>query len=282
MGKGKTTIEDPGAYSEEEFQKAKETILSALTMEPRLAPSLHPVAVLLGGQSGAGKTTLHGLMRDYFSGNQVTVNGDGFRSYHPRYRQLDKEYGPESVNYTAKWAGAMTEAVVEALSMVGYNLAVEGTLRTAEVPTKTATLLKERGYRVFLAVMAVKPEISLVSCQIRYEQMRIAGTVPRATDPKHHNLIIRQIVSNMRILEQSDLFEGIYLVNRAKEVLYPKEGLEGKASDALEQVLFGAWSREESIHYDHLKQQYEALQMQAAKGAPTRRKAALRRTSPRK
>ncbi len=282
MGKGKTTIEDPGAYSEEEFQKAKETILSALTMEPRLAPSLHPVAVLLGGQSGAGKTTLHGLMRDYFSGNQVTVNGDGFRSYHPRYRQLDKEYGPESVNYTAKWAGAMTEAVVEALSMVGYNLAVEGTLRTAEVPTKTATLLKERGYRVFLAVMAVKPEISLVSCQIRYEQMRIAGTVPRATDPEHHNLIIRQIVSNMRVLEQSDLFEGIYLVNRAKEVLYPKEGLEGKASDALEQVLFGAWSREESIHYDHLKQQYEALQMQAAKGAPTRRKAALRRTSPRK
>lgn len=282
MGKGKTTIEDPGAYSEEEFQKAKETILSALTMEPRLAPSLYPVAVLLGGQSGAGKTTLHGLMRDYFSGNQVTVNGDGFRSYHPRYRQLDKEYGPESVNYTAKWAGAMTEAVVEALSMVGYNLAVEGTLRTAEVPTKTATLLKERGYRVFLAVMAVKPEISLVSCQIRYEQMRIAGTVPRATDPEHHNLIIRQIVSNMRVLEQSDLFEGIYLVNRAKEVLYPKEGLEGKASDALEQVLFGAWSREESIHYDHLKQQYEALQMQAAKGAPTRRKAALRRTSPRK
>ena len=282
MGKGKTTIEDPGAYSEEEFQKAKETILSALTMEPRLAPSLYPVAVLLGGQSGAGKTTLHGLMRDYFSGNQVTVNGDGFRSYHPRYRQLDKEYGPESVNYTAKWAGAMTEAVVEALSMVGYNLAVEGTLRTAEVPTKTATLLKERGYRVFLAVMAVKPEISLVSCQNRYEQMRIAGTVPRATDPEHHNLIIRQIVSNMRVLEQSDLFEGIYLVNRAKEVLYPKEGLEGKASDALEQVLFGAWSREESIHYDHLKQQYEALQVQAAKGAPTRRKAALRRTSPRK
>ncbi len=278
MGKGKTTIEDPGTYSEEEFQKAKESILSALTMEPRLAPSLHPIAVLLGGQSGAGKTTLHGLMRDYFSGNQVTVNGDGFRSYHPRYRQLDKEYGPESVNYTAKWAGSMTEAVVEALSLVGYNLAVEGTLRTAEVPTKTATLLKERGYRVFLAVMAVKPEISLVSCQIRYEQMRIAGTVPRATDPEHHNLIIRQIVSNMRVLEQSDLFEGIYLVNRAKEVLYPEEGLEGKASDALEQVLFGAWSREESIHYDYLKSQLETLQLQAAKGKAARR----RPTSPRR
>ena len=271
-----------GEYSSEEFEQAKANILSRLTLSPVVMPSNSPQAFLLGGQSGAGKTTLHGMIQERFGYNVIVVNGDGFRSYHPRYRQLDKEYGPESVNYTAKWAGAMTEAVVEALSMVGYNLAVEGTLRTAEVPTKTAMLLKERGYRVFLAVMAVKPEISLVSCQIRYEQMRIAGTVPRATDPEHHNLIIRQIVSNMRVLEQSDLFEGIYLVNRAKEVLYPKEGLEGKASDALEQVLFGAWSREESIHYDHLKQQYEALQMQAAKGAPTRRKAALRRTSPRK
>lgn len=271
-----------GEYSSEEFEQAKANILSRLTLSPVVMPSNSPQAFLLGGQSGAGKTTLHVMIQERFGYNVIVVNGDGFRSYHPRYRQLDKEYGPESVNYTAKWAGAMTEAVVEALSMVGYNLAVEGTLRTAEVPTKTATLLKERGYRVFLAVMAVKPEISLVSCQNRYEQMRIAGTVPRATDPEHHNLIIRQIVSNMRVLEQSDLFEGIYLVNRAKEVLYPKEGLEGKASDALEQVLFGAWSREESIHYDHLKQQYEALQMQAAKGAPTRRKAALRRTSPRK
>ncbi len=270
MEKGITAVEDPGAYSQEEFQKAKESVLSALTMEPRLAPSLHPIAVLLGGQSGAGKTTLHGLMRDYFSGNQVTVNGDGFRSYHPRYRELDKEFGPESVNYTAKWAGSMTEAVVDALSTVGYNLAVEGTLRTAEVPTKTATLLKERGYRVFLAVMAVKPEISLVSCQIRYEQMRIAGTVPRATDPEHHNLIIRQIVSNMRVLEQSDLFEGIYLVNRAKEVLYPKEGQEGRASDMLEQVLFGPWSREEQAHYDHLKRQLEGLQGRSSKGGAGR------------
>ncbi len=273
-----------GEYSSEEFEQAKANILSRLTLSPVVMPSNSPQAFLLGGQSGAGKTTLHGMIQERFGYNVIVVNGDGFRSYHPRYRQLDKEYGPESVNYTAKWAGSMTEAVVEALSLVGYNLAVEGTLRTAEVPTKTATLLKERGYRVFLAVMAVKPEISLISCQIRYEQMRIAGTVPRATDPEHHNLIIRQIVSNMRVLEQSDLFEGIYLVNRAKEVLYPKEGLEGKASDALEQVLFGPWSREESIHYDYLKQQYKELQGRVAKGVMPRGRSTLGRrpASPRK
>lgn len=264
----------PGAYAEAEFETAKNKIIAALTMEPSLKPMDHPIAVLLGGQSGAGKTTLHGLMRSYFKGNQITVNGDGFRSYHPRYRQLDKEYGPESVGYTAPWAGAMTEAVVDSLSTVGYNLAVEGTLRTTEVPTKTAMLLRERGYSVYLAVMAVKPEISLISCQIRYEQMRIAGTVPRATDPAHHNLIIKQIVSNLAQLEEDSLFEGVYLVNRAKEVLYPVKGAQKSASETLQSVLFGEWTPTESAHYDQLKKQLEALK---ATGKARRRKPTSRR-----
>ena len=67
----------------------------------------------------------------------------------------------------------MTEALVDHLSRFGYNLVIEGTLRIAEVPMRSAKLLRERGYDVSLALMAVKPEISLVSCQIRYEEMRI-------------------------------------------------------------------------------------------------------------
>ena len=70
--------------------------------------------------------------------------------------------------------------------------------------------------------MAVKPEISLVSCQIRYELMRIAGTIPRAVDPKHHDRIVRDIVSNLSALEQSGLFDEVRLFSRTRECLYPR------------------------------------------------------------
>ena len=114
----------------------------------------------------------------------------------------------------------MTEALIDEFSRVGHNLIVEGTLRTAEVPLKTATLLRSHGYRVSLALMAVKPEISLVSCQIRYELcMRIAGTIPRAVDPKHHDRIVRDIVSNLSALEQSGLFDEVRLFSRTREML---------------------------------------------------------------
>ena len=140
------------------------------------------------------------------------------------------------------------------------RVVIEGTLRTSQVPLATATLLRERGYDVSLALMAVKPEISLVSCQLRYEQMRLAGTTPRATDPAHHRKIVDQIVRNLAVLEDSGMFDQIHLYNRSRERLYPQEGLAMTASQALEEALFGGWSEEELKHYASLKVELERLQ----------------------
>ena len=163
------------------------------------------------------------------------------------------------MTHTAAWAGKMTEALIDEFSLAGYNLIIEGTLRTSEVPVKTATLLRARGYGVSLALMAVKPEISLASCQIRYELMRIAGTVPRATDPKHHDKIVRDIVGNLDVLEQTGLFDEICLYARSRERLYPVEGETHTASQALQEVLFGPWTREEKEHYAHLEEKLANL-----------------------
>lgn len=147
----------------------------------------------------------------------------------------------------------MTEELIDVLSRKGYNLIIEGTLRTAEVPTKTATLLRKRGYSVSLALMAVKPEISLLSRQIRYEQMRIAGAVPRATDPVHHNKIIRDIADNLAVLDESGLFDEILLYNRSRTCLFPKEGEVHSADGVLREALFGAWTDEERQHREALE-----------------------------
>lgn len=268
-------------YSKAEFDDARTSLVRRLIGGKEVYPSEHPRAVLLGGQSGAGKTTLHGIFDTKYQGNIIVINGDEYRSRHPRYRELDAEYGPDAVSYTAPWAGKMTESLIDALSIMQYNLIVEGTLRTSEVPISTATLLRKRGYGVSLALMAVKPEISLISCQIRYEQMRIAGTIPRATDPKHHDKIIRDIVENLAVLEESGLFDDIRLFSREGKCLYAlgKDGAESAAlseesvqaaevagnnartaSEALREILFGPWTPEEKRHYGFLQETLAKLQ----------------------
>lgn len=246
-------------YSDREFSAAFKVLVSILASDRRIAPLDSPQAVLLGGQSGAGKTTLHDIFLEAQGGNAVVVNGDDYRSLHPRFRQIAAQYGVDAPAHTAAWAGQMVEAVVDALSVMGYNLVVEGTLRTSEVPLKTAALLRSRGYSVSLALMAVKPEISLVSCQLRYEQMRIAGTEPRAVDPAHHLLIVKSIVSNLKTLEDSGIFDSVSLYARNERCLFSAGADAGRASgrrasEALEEILFGEWTEEERMHFAYLEQ----------------------------
>lgn len=248
-------------FSDDEFHEGLQKVVSALVVGTCLAPSDNPQAVLLGGQSGSGKTTLHNMVRSALNGNVIIVNGDEYRSFHPRYKEICRQHGIDGPAHTAAWAGRMVEAVVDALSIMGYNLVIEGTLRTSEVPLKTAQLLRGRGYRVSLALMAVKPEISLVSCQLRYEQMRIAGTEPRAVDPAHHLAIVKAIVGNLHVLEGSGMFDGVSLYSRSEQCLFSSnDDAAGSASEALERILFGEWSDEERIHLAYLEQRLAEAQ----------------------
>ncbi len=249
----------PEDYSDHEFYEQFQSIVSELLIGERTSPAGCPRAVLLGGQSGAGKTTLHRLFQDSFDHDVVIVNGDEYRSRHPRFEQLSVQYGVDSPAHTAAWAGRMVEAVVDALSVMGYNLIIEGTLRTSEVPLKTATLLRSRGYGVSLALMAVKPEISLVSCQLRYEQMCLAGMEPRAVDPAHHRNIVEGIVSNLKTLEESGLFDAVALYDRSERRLFCSEEGDGSASEALSEILFGDWTAEETRHVEYLQRRLEEM-----------------------
>ena len=127
-------MSDEEKYTEREFSEKFEELRWNLLNAYRPTLESPPQAFLLGGQSGAGKTTLHKIIHRRLDGNGVSVNGDDYRKFHPRFLELQRIYGDEAVNYTAPWAGRMTEALIDSLSRIGYNLVIEGTLRTAEVP----------------------------------------------------------------------------------------------------------------------------------------------------
>ena len=142
--KGGLTMSDEEKYSEREFKKRLEEMRWTLLNAYRTHESA-PQAFLLGGQSGAGKPhSTRFPSADWAV--IIIINGDDYRSSHPRFQALHRAFGDKSVNYTAPWAGRMTEALIDSLSRIGYNLVIEGTLRTAEVPLKTAELLRQRSY----------------------------------------------------------------------------------------------------------------------------------------
>ncbi|HGA3909700.1 TPA: type II toxin-antitoxin system toxin PezT [Streptococcus agalactiae] len=231
-------------YSEAEFQKALRRNIRALTRGKTI--SSIPKAVLLGGQSGAGKTTIHRIKQKEFQGNIIIIDGDSFRSQHPNYLALQEEYGKYSVDYTKDFAGKMVEHLIGELSKQSYHLLIEGTLRTTEVPRKTAQLLKSRGYQVSLALIATKPELSYLSTLIRYEELyAIDPNQARATPKEYHDGIVEHLVDNLRELENDKLFNRIQIYQRDRHCVYDSETDKGIAAEVLQECLFGKWSKVE-------------------------------------
>ena len=231
-------------YTDSEFKHALARNLRSLTRGKK--SSKQPITILLGGQNGAGKTTIHRIKQKEFQGNIVIIDGDSFRSQHPHYLELQQEYGKDSVEYTKDFAEKMVEFLVTKLSHLGYNLLIEGTLRTVDVPKKTAQLLKNKVYEVQLALIATKPKLSYLSTLIRYEELyAINPNQARATPKEHHDFIVYHLVDNTRQLEELAIFERIQIYQRERSCVYDSGEDKISAAKVLQEYLFGKWSKVE-------------------------------------
>ena len=256
--KANSGIPDIESYSSEDFDKALARTIDLLTFNKNISSTPH--AVILGGQSGAGKTTIHRVKMMEYKGDYIIIDGDTYRAQHPHFRELQEKYGVDSVDYTKVFAGKMVEAVIDKLSSLKYNLIIEGTLRSAAVPINTATLLKSKGYTVDFCLIATKPELSYLTTQLRYLEMMIVDPLQaRATPKDHHDGIVKSLVSNCNELEQSGLFESIQVYKRDLEQVYNSKLCTESVGTVVDQILFGAWTQGESALLAVSKSQEQEL-----------------------
>lgn len=246
------------SYSSEDFDKALERTIDFLTFNKNISST--PRAVILGGQSGAGKTTIHRVKMLESKGNYIVIDGDTYRAQHPYFRELQEKYGVDSVDYTKMFAGKMVEAVIDKLSSLKYNLIIEGTLRSAAVPINTAILLKSKGYTVDFCLIATKPELSYLTTQLRYLEMMIVDPLQaRATPKDHHDGIVKSLVYNSNELEQSGLFESIQVYKRDLEQVYNSKLCTESVGTVVDKILFGPWTSDEYALLEVSKSQEQEL-----------------------
>lgn len=193
--------------------------------EVRLAMSRYryqasPRAILLAGQPGAGKTELSSMLSLEMDGNVAFVNGDDYRRYHPYRRQLYQKFGADSVGMLSPFSNAVTEQLIVALSDHRFNLIIEGTGRTIEVPKTTAEYLTSAGYAVEMAVIATRPEISLISTLLRFYHMEESGTIPRATATSAHDNIVAVLPGNLDVLVSLPCISQLSIWNRDLQRLF--------------------------------------------------------------
>ena len=229
-------------YTNEELELAFQKILKMYISS--YSPSKNPKVFLLGGQPGAGKSGLENMLN--LKDEYISISGDDYREYHPRFREINLEYGKEASKYTQQWASQITEKLIEKLAKAKYNLIIEGTLRTAQLPLKEADRFRKLGYEVELHMLAVKPEKSYLGTLLRYEEMIKWGKIPRMTPKEHHDLVVKNIGDNLEIIYNSKAFDNIKLFNRENNLLYNyKENYDINPKNILENEFNSEWKLEE-------------------------------------
>lgn len=97
-------------YSINEFNEAKQKILDDFGNNFKHTET--PNVYMIVGQPGVGKSTIATLFFNKFDKNIIFINGDDYRQYHPNYKEICDYFGDNSVEYTKKFSGEMTETLI--------------------------------------------------------------------------------------------------------------------------------------------------------------------------
>lgn len=209
-------------------------------------PDEKPKAYILGGQPGAGKSTLQTHIENNYP-NTVAINGDEYRRRHPHYDEIYEKYGDDAANHTQPFANAVASALVNKLSTDGYNIVIEGTCRRADVPLKTCRDLKEKGYEVELMIICCDKQVAWQSTIDRYNMMQAQGHRPRAVPRDKFEETVEKLPDNVDFLFQTGEFAEITLYNRNMDELYRMTSTPSKSPKEIVQAQLHANAR--IIHF---------------------------------
>lgn len=209
---------DLSCVSDEKFEKKYQEIKEKITDE--MTPVDKPIAVVLGGQPGAGKSTIYKIYGEQFGGNIVALDCDAFRQYHPNFKELHKVYGDNDGEKTNPFIFRVVDRLVDKLSEEGYNMIIESSLKSPHTAIENGEKLPKKGYSVELAVMATPKSESWNGTLERYNSVKASGGQPRAVPKEFHDMVVANIANSISEVYQSGLMSNILIFNRNKECLY--------------------------------------------------------------
>jgi len=201
-----------------------ERIFQRLVLPTMLPPSgsvVSPVAVILGGQPGAGKTRLlNTAARELqMRGPLAVINGDDLRSFHPACPALQRDDPLNAAHLTDHDSGRWVEKLIAAARDRRVNLVIESTMRRPEVFICTGGQLLAAGYQVEAWAMAVPERLSWQGVHQRYEAMLAAGSAARFTVREAHDAGAAGMLDTLGRIEQDGLAGRVMVGTRLEAYL---------------------------------------------------------------
>ncbi|KAK4221241.1 zeta toxin-domain-containing protein [Podospora fimiseda] len=240
-------------------------IFSSLVLPTQLAPFLSsttsttssshhpPLAIIILGQTGAGKTSLAPLLLPHFSSSSPPLHfiADTYKTFHPKFHSCPPRYASQLASADARYW--LKLACVTA-AQHRKDVLVESACRHPDDFVSLVQIFKGVGYIVKVVVLAVNEGVSRLGCLVRfYKKLPEAGGKwglgVRKTPKKVHDESCEGAKDGVRFVEGEGEGEGnvdgVVVVRRGGMVAYEGRGGKGGIGEVLERERRRGLSREE-------------------------------------
>ena len=217
---------NPDRYrlSEPEHQDIFEQII-LLELFADVRPSGQPVAVIFGGQPGAGKSAFVGdAVKEFrLRGGASEIIGDDLRDHHPFYFTLGKMDDKTAAFYTDRDTALWVEKAIAEAKERRVNVVIEGTMRNADKVAATMLNLREAGYLIDARVLAVPYRLSEQGIMLRYERQKADRGSGRMTTPEAHQAGYEGMLRTIDQIETQKMADRLTIYRRDQEVFFCNE-----------------------------------------------------------
>lgn len=203
--KSETGITEAELY--EYYKNAKELIFNRHTP----SQNRRPIAILTGGQPGAGKTGI--VMKSTIDFQRLGVNpvildGDTYRGLYPNAKKIAIEQPDKYTDITDKATGKVMGMLINDSIVGGYDFIREGTLNSAEIVDQLIESPKK--YKIIIRLLATCREESILSCFERYILMKEVTGIGRFITLQSHDKRFIQFPRTAKVQEQKGIQIEVY------------------------------------------------------------------------
>lgn len=197
----------------------------------RTASQGRPVAILLAGQSGAGKSTVATEITEAMehAGGFIRVDADEMRHRLPYYGAAESATSEASAA-SQNDAGRLANAVRDEAIRHRRNILVDGTLRDPEGAERMARTLRDAGYRVELHALSVNEQISYERATMRHERALQNGLPARMVPKEWHDRSYTGMADSVRRLEYTAAVDRVAVYNRIGDAIHDAAPVQGQVT----------------------------------------------------
>lgn len=194
------------------------------------------VAVVLGGQTGAGKSSLiadtkRNLQKE--GRRIVVIDDDQYRKLYPYGKEILRDCPEHYTKVTAIATSLITPKILKFVSENGYNFIFDGTMKN---PRILNTMQTWDDYKIYVKIMAASRPRSLASIAIRNGELRKIGEEGRYIPTEDHDATYYGIPETLEMLEKLKLAEEIKIYTRGENALYPNLEFSSKYNKEISSV----------------------------------------------